>query len=109
MNLSEALSRKPALQSILTISYEGMELRVADGGKDACCKGLDFMAMQFTVRLNTKDGSYSIAFKKNKMIQALIRKFDTNKFDTILEIIQYNVPDDVLVSYEQKATEISFE
>ena len=95
-------------QTILTISYEGMDLRVSDAGEDACCNGFDYMAMQFTVNLNEKEGSYSVSFKQNKMIKALIRKFDTNKFDTILEIIQYNNPDELLAVYSQKQTEICF-
>lgn len=107
MNLKDAISREPSIKILLTISYEGLELRVVSAPKDYCSRGLDFMSMQFRVKLMS-DGSYSIVFKQNKMIQALFRKYDTNKFDTIMEIIRYNNQDKVLVRFEQLQTDIRF-
>ena len=89
--------------ALLTIYYEGMELRLVNRKDDVIRNKKQFMGMMFNP-IEDKIGHYIVEFPYNKMISILITKFQTQEFDTKLEYCKEDNLEKIISCSEQKST-----
>ena len=91
---------------LLTIRHAGMDLTIAGGDKSVCSRNMAYEPMEFKVAMDAESGGYSIEIENNSLTHMLLKKYNTNTFETLVESVDADDPNKVLLSLPQKSTKI---
>ena len=91
---------------LLTIRHAGMDLTIAGGDKSVCSRNMAYEPMSFTVVADAVSKIYAIEIEKNALTRMLLKKYNTNTFETLVESVDADDPNKVLLSLPQKSTKI---
>lgn len=91
---------------LLTLRHAYMDLTLALGKESVCSRSMAYEPMDFKVVVDADSGIYTVELPCNDLTRMLLKKYNTDTFETVVESVDAGEPDKVLLSLPQKSTKI---